>query len=116
MSTNNLISNVIASGIDPQAKVGEGATILYWTDRVAGTIVSVSKTGREIVVQEDKAIRTDSNGMSDAQDYRYEPNPEGIKRTFTLRSNAHWVLKGESLHRGTRAALGIRRHYHDYSF
>jgi hypothetical protein len=105
----------MASSEDPAAAVGVGATILYWTDRVAGTVVSVSRNGREIVVQEDTAIRTDPNGMSDAQSYRYEANPDGITRTFTLRRNGRWILKGESL-RGTAAKLGFRRHYHDYSF
>ena len=55
-------------------RVGDGATIVLWTDRIACTVIEV-KTPRKIVIQEDNAIRTDKNGMSKTQEYRYRRAP-----------------------------------------
>jgi hypothetical protein len=97
-------------------EVGMGATVLHYTDREAGTITYVHPNGRALIFQRDKATRTDSNGMSECQSYRYEPDPNGRKLTFTLRANGRWVLAGQGLHKGTRLHIGDRAHYHDYSF
>lgn len=93
-----------------------GATILMWTDRLAVTIVEVSANGRRVVVQRDKATRTDSNGMSDAQSYTYEPDTDAPRQTFTLRKNGQWVRQGDNMGSGTKLSIGHRSHYHDYSF
>ncbi len=95
--------------------VGMGATICHWTDREACTIVSVSASGKQIVVQKDKATRTDNNGMSEMQGYSYAPDPVGAIRTFTLRKNGRWITKGSPMD-GTSCHIGHRRQYHDYSF
>lgn len=102
------------AGLEPE--VGMGATELFWTDRVAGTVIEVSANGKSVTVQRDKAIRTDDHGMSDAQSYRYEPNPEGRTAVYTKRKNGQWIRKGDPLRGGQRLGLGYRRHYHDYSF
>ena len=96
--------------------VGMGATIYHWTDRTACTITSVSASGLEIEVQEDRAERKDKNGMSESQDYEYTSDPEGSKRTFTLRKNGRWIAKGSPMSGGTQVGIGHRRKYHDYSF
>ena len=98
----------------PSFVVGDGATACYWSDRRAGTIVSVSKNGKTVEWQEDKSIRTDENGMSDSQTYRYERDEDGMTRTFTLRKNGRWIAKGESMS-GLRLSAG-RHTYFDYSF
>ena len=62
--------------------IGNGATIYYWSDRHGGTLIDVitRKNGRRfIVVQEDHAKRTDSNGFSESQTYEFTPNPQGAK-------------------------------------
>lgn len=115
MSTNNLIGNIMGSSAQPEPKVGDGATILFWTDRVAGTIIEVSKNAKQIVVQEDKATKN-FTGMTDAQSYTYEPDPNGQTWTFTLRKNGRWVRKGEDLYRGQRVSIGHRSKFYDYSF
>jgi hypothetical protein len=99
----------------PEPKVGMGATLVYWTDRHAATIVAVSASGREITVQRDKAVRTDKNGLSESQDYTYSPDPEGPTYVATRRKNGRYVLKGEPM-RGTGVAIGHRREYYDPSF
>lgn len=112
--TGSLVNLLMSGSKDSTPTVGMGATILQWTDRTACTIVEVSKN--RIVVQEDNAIRTDKNGMSDSQDYRYEPNPNGSKTAFTLRKNGAWVREGEAMKGGQRVSIGVRDHYYDYSF
>ena len=107
---NQLMDNTEAR--EPQ--VGDGATILMWSDRHAATIVEISrfKTGKRagqisaITVQEDKATRIDNWGMSDMQDYTYEADPTGSKKTFKV--DARGQFKG--------LLVGTRKHYYDFSF
>jgi hypothetical protein len=110
--TNNIFANA-RQNVPPA--VGMGATELCYTDRHAYTIVEVVSP-KEIVVQQDTAIRTDKNGMSESQDYRFEANPNAKRVTVTLRKNGRWVVKGESAKNGTCYAVGGRSEYHDYSF
>lgn len=116
MAYGSLINMI--SGSDPQLapEVGMGATILMWSDRKAATVIAVSKSGKSLTVQYDKAIRTDSYGMSDAQSYRYERNPEGATAEYTKRKNGQWVRKGDPVKGGQRLGLGYRDHHYDYSF
>lgn len=116
MAYGSLINSI--SGTDPNyvPKVGDGATMLFWTDRKAGTVISVSKSGKRIEVQQDKAIRTDSYGMSDSQSYRYEADPNGTVRAFTKRKNGQFIREGDSMRGGQRVAIGYRNEYFDYSF
>ncbi len=100
----------------PAPEVGAGATITMYTDSHATTIVEVSKSGKRILVQRDHAKRTDTNGMSESQEYEYSPNPEANRQAFTLRADGGWVREGESLRGGQRIVIGFRRAYHDYSF
>ena len=98
-------------------EVGMGATICYATDRYPATVVAVSKSGKQVTVQEDSFFRTDDNGMSDCQSYDYERNPNGTLATYTLRRNGSWIERGV----GTKEAgkcltIGHRRRYYDYSF
>jgi hypothetical protein len=96
--------------------VGDGATMLGWSDRHPYTVIEVSPNGRTVVVQEDFAVRTDNYGMSDCQSYEYSRNPDGRTSTVTLRKNGRWVVKGQGLKNGTGFAMGSRRKYYDYSF
>ena len=113
--TNSLVNNIYANSRYPKPEVGMGATELLWTDRHACTITSIIND-KTIEVQRDKAIRTDSNGMSESQEYRYEPNPDAKKTIVTLRKNGRWVKKGDKMHNGTSFAIGARNEHYDYSF
>lgn len=66
-----------------EVKVGDGATICYYTDRKAATVIA--KTAKTITVQEDTATRVDKNGMSDSQAYSYAANPNGSSLMKTLK-------------------------------
>ncbi len=93
-------------------QIGMGATHLGWTDRTPYTIISISKSGKSFVMQEDKSTRTDKNGMSDAQSYTHESNPEGRTREVRMTKRG-WRIGGV---RGDKVLVGVRTRYYDYSF
>lgn len=120
VETGSLVNHMMADSKQPKPDVGMGATLLHWTDRIAGTVIGVSyglKGPIGFIVQEDRVRRTDSNGMSETQAYEYQPNPDGAEWHFTLRKNGAWILKGKTpRNAGLAVSLGHRRAYHDYSF
>jgi len=85
-------------------------TICWITDRKAATVVAVSPTGAKVTVREDRAQRTDKNGMSESQAYTYDRDPNGVAHVFFRQSN------GDYRARGKRLTLGERHTYHDYSY
>lgn len=97
---------------DVQPEIGLGATEILWTDRYAYTVVEVTNS-RQIIVQRDKAVNRGGHGHND---WSYEADPAGIRRTVTLRKNGRWVTKGESLKGGTRWVLGWRNENFDWEF
>ena len=116
MNTNSLISEIMVEGnkeIIPT--VGMGVTVCYGSDRVAGTIVSVSKSGKKIEVQLDDAKRFDKNGMSESQEYVYNCNILAPIHSYTKRKNGRWIHEGDSI-KGIPVILGVRDHYYDFNF
>lgn len=107
--TGSLINHIMSGGQQGAPKVGDGATILHWTDRTAGTVIKVSRSGKTFIVQEDTATRVDDRGMSECQTYEYTPNPNG--RTWVCRLTKRGYKSG-----GCGVRLGARDRYHDYSF
>ncbi len=103
-------ARVNSSDFEMLPVVGMGATVYWYSDRTACTVIKVSKGGNKITLQEDRSERIDKNGMSDQQEYTYHNNPEG--RTFECYRRDDGTY-GSS---GKRIVLGIRRTYHDYSF
>ena len=103
--TNYLLSGTKGA---PKPEVGMGATLLMWTDRHAYTIVKVTRC--QVHARRDKAIRIDTNGMSEAQDYRFERDDTQPVEIFRLRKNGAYHGKAGRLRIGDRCA------YHDYSF
>lgn len=108
--------------VPSNAKVGEGATVLFWSDRHAGTIVKV--TPKTIQIRRDKAT-LDPNWKPEIipggfaghcinqseQTYMYEEDPNGYLYKF------HWSEKYQSF--GTPnnlRALKGRHEYFDYNF
>ena len=106
--TGSLVNHIYAGIENPEPAVGMGATILMWTDRRAATIVKV--TPCQVHIQEDKATRADSNGMSESQNYDYTPDPQAPV-VILRKVKGGWREKG-----GSRLSIGHRRAYHDYSF
>lgn len=93
-------------------KVGDGATMLLYTDRHAYTITSVAKSGKSFTMQRDTVKRVDTNGMSESQDYEFTRNEQG--ETVTVRmSKKGWRVGGM---RGNKVLVGCRDEYFDFSF
>lgn len=108
----------------PEPVEGMGVTFLHWTDRSAGTIVSLSNAGKYplIWVRGDHAKRTDNNGFSECQTYEYTPNPSGKLSMYRFKNN-RWeaveVNKATGRVRKTHGPglrIGDRDAYHDFSF
>jgi hypothetical protein len=90
---------------------GEGATIHYWTDRRAATVIS--STTKSVWVQEDNVVYNETGYACPENITR---NPDGIVREFTFRRNGRWVAKGEPQNGGSSVTFGARRPYYDRSF
>lgn len=122
--TGSLINHVMSRCANDEPEEGMGCTILGWTDRHPGTIIHVdnARTKTIMFVREDDAVRLDNNGMSETQSYEYTPNPNGRLYTFQRQKNGSWleVRVGESGRYkrtgGSRAVIGHREKYYDYSF
>lgn len=93
-------------------EIGMGATVRYWSDCKPYTIVRISKTGLKIRLQEDKSYRIDNNGMSDVQEYTYQPDSNGGHVTAFRRRDGNYYLAGSK----KSITLGVRRKFHDYCF
>ena len=122
--TGSLMNHIMSDGVTAP-EVGMGATILYWTDRKAVTIIEVKKNKKgeikELTLQEDTAIRTDYNGESESQRYCYAQWSEGRKYTARLLKHGWRILEGKDGESGRNIygsglAIGVRNTYHDYSF
>lgn len=105
-----------ARGPIPKPKVGDGATICFFSDCRAATVIKVSPSGKTVWVQKDNYFRTDSNGMSEDQEYRFERDPEGAIYEFTLRANGRFIQRHHTMRSGTALAVGYRYCYYDFSF
>jgi hypothetical protein len=112
--TGSLINHLDSRCSEPEPAVGMQGTVLHWTDRSAIEVIAVSKNRKgeifAITVRALKAVRTDENGMSESQAYRFESMPESscqkIKRN----------RKGEFRIGGSLVRLGEADAYYDYSF
>jgi hypothetical protein len=111
--TGSLVNHVYSRSRGVTPEVGMGCTLCGWTDRHAATIVSISKSGKRIGVQGDKATRTDRNFMSENQSYTYERQPDSAISYFSLRKNGMWKPVKSSY---GCLVIGIRDEYYDYSF
>jgi hypothetical protein len=107
IETGSLVNHVLASYAHVP-KVGEGATEICWSDRLAGTVVGLGP--HAVLWRRDIAKRTDTNGMSECQQYSYSPDPNAPIKTFVL------TPKGYKSDTGSYLSIGYRNEYHDYSF
>lgn len=126
--TGSLINHLEARATigQPTPEVGMGVTMLGWTDRSPGTIFSVQRIGRSTIIEvrADDYKRTDSNGMSEGQEYTYTTNPQGHAQYFRAKDeDAEWVSVRKSRETGrwvktgrTGLRIGQRERYYDFSF
>jgi hypothetical protein len=111
----SLVNVLMDNATQPDPQVGDGATVLAYSDRHPATITEIRKTpsGKRVVtVQEDNAERLDSNGMSECQEYRFSRNAEGRTYTFFEDKHGRFTERGK----GCSLRIGERSKYHDFSF
>jgi len=70
--------------------VGQGGTILMYSDRHAFEVLEIK--GDEITIDEYIPERTDNNGMSESQSYKFE-KLQGYPYVIVFRYN-NWYIKG----------------------
>jgi hypothetical protein len=75
--------------------VGEGATMLYHSDRHAYEVLEVNEKEKSCVIQRYEPQRTDKLGMSDSQSYKYE-KLVGSPETLYWKYGA-WRMKSQSI-------------------
>lgn len=101
-------------------EVGKGATILHWTDRSAYFVNEVSSDGKEVVIERAKAVRTDNEGMSESQSYKYERDvdvePETLRFTYGKWRRVYTNWEGKRETSPVNIIFGTMREYYDYSF
>ena len=116
MRFGSFVNHVTAQQAPTLPKVGDGATILHWSDRSAATVTRVERErNRDVIyIQKDLAVRIDTNGMSDCQTYSYALDPSAPEERVVLRqtkTRSAWRTKS-----GDVVVFGHRNAYHDYSF
>ena len=118
--TGSLINHVIAGAGMPV--IAEGATILHWSDRSPGTVVSFDEQKRMVGVQMDKYQRIDQNGMSEDQNYEYTRDEDGFVYYFRLDKNGwNQVRHNVETNRwnkvnGAGVMFGRRERFYDFTF
>lgn len=127
--TGSVINNIMSRQIlnKPKAEVGMGATLLYWTDREAATIVEVIGDGLTkgtIIGVRTDAWKVISGSMQDGSaEFEYMPRDEGNVSYFRITKTGTW----ESIRRNPETGrwnkignggirIGSREKYHDPCF
>jgi len=92
-------------------KIGMGCTEILWSDREPYTVIEILAKNK-IMVQADKAIRTDKNGASECQEYDFERNPNGTTYILTNSKKHGWHIAGTE----RVFVMDYREKYYDFSF
>lgn len=107
----SLINRLTENQKSEDIKVGMGATIYMYSDRVACTVIEI-KSKCSAIIQRDFAQRTDKFGAySENQEYMYSKNENGKKYEIYCR-NGIWKVKGSK----EKVVIGKRDEYYDYTF
>jgi hypothetical protein len=114
------VMNHLVSRSNQEPAVGKGATILYWSDRSAYFVDSVSKDGKKVVIERAKAVRTDNYGRSDSQSYEYQRYENQKPMQIAFRHGKWRIvskeLDGKAIYRPINIKFGYMDEYYDYSF
>lgn len=120
--TGSLINHLLSKQSDVSVEVGMGATLLSWSDRSPATVIK--NDGKRITVQADKYTRTDTNGLSDTQEYDYTCDPTGYTQTFSMDKDGKYIdvyfnkdtNRWNKSSSGNGIRFGARERYFDFSF
>ena len=89
------LTNLIFGNNSTIPVVGKGATLIYWSDRHAYEVMSVSDDLKTVVLQQYIPERVDKLGMSDSQQYKYE-KLDGNNITIRYQHGA-WKITGTTI-------------------
>ena len=100
-SVNNRLLEHVTS---PPPSVGDGATLLMYTDRYPATVVKVSPSGKTVWVTEDNVTKWEPHPSG--YGVEFAPNPNGKVLKVTKRRNGTWKTSpsGEGVRFGSRSA------------
>ena len=89
-----------------EIKVGEGATIIEYSDRIACTVIEV-KSKCSAVIQRDKAVCV---GGSYSNEWELSRDENGMKFEIYCRNGVWKTKEGKD-----KVLIGVRNEYYDYS-
>lgn len=101
----------MSENIKPE--VGMGATRYAGTDAYPYTVTEVSPSGNKITVTRDKAVRSDSNGLSESQSWDITTDPSAAPNHYSRRKDGHFRLVGQPMESWNILYVGSRRRYND---
>lgn len=108
MKHGSLTNLIHAENKSADPKVGDGATLILWSDRHAYTIISVKKT--YLLATRDIAERTDQNFEKGPQEYTYHIDLEALPQRANRRKDGNFYIGGQVL------KVGYRNEYRDPNF
>lgn len=108
MNYGTLTNLVYAENKSYEPKIGDGATLICWSDRRAYTVIDVKKT--YLLVTRDIVERTDRNFEKGPQEYLYETDINARPQRANLRKDGNYYLGGQVL------KVGYRNEYEDPTF
>lgn len=121
--TGSLVNHLYSRGVigQPEPEIGMGATMLLWSDRHAGTVVSWD--GKVLGVQRDNPEIVSGHGNDGSAKYEYKPNPSGPVYYFRREPDGRWmhVRKNPETGRWNKSGgyglkIGVRDEHYDPSF
>lgn len=102
-----------------EIKVGDGVTEYLWSDRNPFEVTKVINQ-KHIFIRPMHYERTDSNGMSDCQDYKYSSDLTAKEKELKFRYNHWWEIYtdyfGKKKYRKINISIGVMERYYDFSF
>lgn len=96
-----------------EPEVGMGVTYSIGSDRYAGTISRVSKSGKTFWYRKDDVRATKAHNYYGKQSYIYIPRPDGAEIRVSKRKDGRWRESGGSC---GSVFVGEREHYSDPHF
>jgi hypothetical protein len=115
LSTTGSFFNYLMANNSSIPVVGEGATILLYSDRKVADVIEVSKDGKKVVIEHLNA----KNISKQFGEQDWEFSPSGIKQTIVWRNNS-WKIEmnidGIKVYEKINILFGAKNYYYDYSF
>lgn len=107
----SLINNMMREGKSAiSLEVGTLATVLSYSDRHPYKVVEV-KDQNHIAIKKLKATRTDNNGMSDAQTYKYSDDDTAPVINLVKRNNTWYRVR--TINKTALLETAKKRYLHD---